>query len=227
MAVFRRGSQPPLDQDWQKRTKRPPPPAHKPPIRPVEKRPRRPAQTNRVPERISTPAGAAYDQRNGRACASPPTSFDPETASPPQHVRTLRGRAYVVDGYTLKIQKTQIRLFGVDAPEMNHPFGKRAKWAMFELCKGQMVTAEVLEVDDHGRTVAKCMLDDGRDLSAELVKQGLALDWPKYSGGVYHHLETPNARKKLWLAAARQRGHMHVWDKFDAQQKAKASNGSR
>lgn len=94
---------------------------------------------------------------------------------------------------------------------------------MLELCRNQIVTAEVMAVDDHGRTVAKCTLSDGRDLSAELVKQGLALDWPKYSGGLYKSLETPDARKKLWLADARQKGRMHVWDAYDARARAKAS----
>lgn len=115
------------------------------------------------------------------------------------------------------IQKTQIRLFGIDAPELDHPYGKKAKWALVSLCKGQNVRAEILEEDDYGRTVAKCFLSDGRDLSAEMVEQGLAIDWPKYSGGAYLQLETKDARKKLWLAAARQKGHMHVWQKFDAQ----------
>ncbi|WP_224813670.1 thermonuclease family protein [Hasllibacter sp. MH4015] len=124
----------------------------------------------------------------------------------------------MVDGDTIRIKRTQIRLFGIDAPEMNHPFGKRAKWAMFELCKNQMITAEITELDDHGRAVAQCFLDDGRDLSAELVKLGLALDWPKFSGGLYRALETSDARRKLWLADARQKGRMHVWDRFDARQ---------
>lgn len=193
------GRNKPLDQDWQKQPRRPSTPA-----------PKRPP-----PDRAPSPAGKAYGQSKTLA------AFTAETAHALKERKTLKGRAYVIDGDTLKIQKTQIRLFGVDAPEMNHPFGKRAKFAMMALCKNQTVTAEITDIDDHGRTVAKCYLDDGRDLSAELVKQGLALDWPKYSGGVYQAMETPDARKKLWLAAARQRGHMHVWDRFDAREAAK------
>ncbi|MGR3636728.1 MAG: hypothetical protein ACU0BK_12510 [Shimia sp.] len=43
----------------------------------------------------------------------------------------------------------------------------------------------------------------------------MAIDWPKFSGGIYTHLETPDARKKLWLADARQKGRMHVWKKYE------------
>ena len=108
---------------------------------------------------------------------------------------------------------------------MNHPFGKKSKWAMVELCKGQVVRAEVTEEDAHGRTVAKCFLPDGRDLSAELVKMGLAIDWPKFSGGIYRDLEVHEARKKMWLADARQKGRMHVWEQFEARQKNRSYNG--
>ena len=122
----------------------------------------------------------------------------------------------MVDGDTIVIQKVQIRLFGVDAPELNHPFGQKAKWQLVSLCKDQVVRADILEQDRHGRTVARCYLADGRDLSAEMVKAGLAIDWPKYSGGQYRQLEKPDARKKMWLADARQNGRAHVVKQFEA-----------
>jgi micrococcal nuclease len=144
-----------------------------------------------------------------------PSPFDAKTAKPLQTAQVLQGSVYVTDGDSIVISKTQVRLFGVDAPEMNHPYGKKAKWALVSLCKGQTVRAEVTDIDAYGRTVAKCYLPDGRDLSAEMVKRGLALDWPKFSGGKYLPLETPDARTKLWLADARQKGRMRVWEKFD------------
>jgi endonuclease YncB( thermonuclease family) len=136
--------------------------------------------------------------------------FDRKSALPVPIHTVLKGRAFVVDGDTVVVRKTQIRLFGIDAPELTHPFGKRAKWALVSLCKGQRIEAEVVETDVHGRIVAKCRLEDGRDLSAEMVKLGLAIDWPRYSKGVYKRLELPGVRKKLWLADARQKGHRHV-----------------
>lgn len=128
----------------------------------------------------------------------------------------LIGRAYVVDGDTLTIQNTQVRLFGVDAPELDHPYGKNAKGALLSLCKGHDVRAEIIAQDAHGRTVARCYLADGRDLSAEMVKLGLAIDWAKFSNGQYRSLELPGVRKKLWLADARQKGRMDIWEKYAA-----------
>ncbi|PWR02423.1 hypothetical protein DKT77_12665 [Meridianimarinicoccus roseus] len=148
-----------------------------------------------------------------------PSTFDAQTAESLNEPRVLTGAAYITDGDTITIQKTQIRLFGIDAPELNHPYGSKAKWALHKLCKGQTVRAVVIDEDDHGRTVAHCYLPDGRDLSAEMVRQGLAIDWPKFSGGKYRQMETPDARKKLFLADARQKGRMHVWEKFEARQR--------
>lgn len=132
----------------------------------------------------------------------------------------VRGTAYVVDGDTLTIRGTQVRLFGIDAPELDHPHGQKAKWALLSLCKGEVVRGEITAQDVHGRTVARCYLNDGRDLSAEMVKLGLAIDWPKFSGGEYAGLEVPGVRKKLWLADARQKGRMHVWEQYSAQKNA-------
>lgn len=149
-----------------------------------------------------------------------PRPFEADTATSLPSKPVVQGSAYVVDGDTVVIQKTQIRLFGVDAPEIDHPYGKKAKWALISLCKGQVVRAEVAEQDAHGRTVAKCYLEDGRDISAEMVKLGLAIDWPKFSDGKYRSLEVPGVRKKLWLADARQKGRMHVWEQYEARKRA-------
>jgi micrococcal nuclease len=119
-----------------------------------------------------------------------------------------RGPAWVIDGDTLDIRGMRIRLAGVDAPEMDQPYGKTAKWALVKLCKGQEIRA-VFDGDlSHDRTVATCYLPDGRDLSAEMVKAGLAIDWPKFSRGKYAGLEPAGIRKKLWRCDARQKGRM-------------------
>lgn len=79
--------------------------------------------------------------------------------------------------------------------------------------KGQVITAEIEPELSYDRLVVTCFLPDGRDLSAEMVRLGLALDWPKFSGGKYAHLEPEGVLRKHWKAAARQRGHMQVFNK--------------
>lgn len=129
------------------------------------------------------------------------------------HGTTLTGKCYVVDGDTIRIGKVSLRLAGIDAPELEHPWGNKAKWELVRLCKGQVITAQREPDISYDRVVATCFLPDGRDLSAEMVKCGMALDWPKFSGGKYRDLEPEGVRKKHWKAAARQRGHMAVFNK--------------
>lgn len=136
-----------------------------------------------------------------------PTPARPAIPSSPAPT-VLQGRCWVVDGDTIVIDKVHIRLAGIDAPELDHPWGKQSKWALVQLCKGQTVTAHIRPELSYDRVVAECFLPDGRDLAAELVRSGMALDWPKFSGGKYRHLETADARRKLWRAHARQRGKL-------------------
>lgn len=126
----------------------------------------------------------------------------------PSGHQVLKGRCWVIDGDTIVINKTHIRLAGIDAPELDHPYGKNAKRALMQLCHGQIITATPDGSTSHERLVAICRLDDGRDLSAEMVRAGFALDWAKHSGGRYRHLEADGVRKRLWRADARQKGRM-------------------
>ncbi|WP_236638405.1 thermonuclease family protein [Mangrovicoccus ximenensis] len=116
----------------------------------------------------------------------------------------------MIDGDTIAIGKTHVRLFGIDAPELDQPYGRNAKFAMIALCKGHVVTAELADHSSYGRVVATCRLPDGTDLSAALVAQGLALDWAKFSGGAYRHLEPEGVRRKLWRVDAKHRGKLRM-----------------
>jgi endonuclease YncB( thermonuclease family) len=133
--------------------------------------------------------------------------FPAVQANQPQRPDVIvKGRCWVIDGDTIVIGSMHLRLAGIDAPELDHPWGRQAKWALVKLCRGQTITARIKPEMSYDRVVAECFLPDGRDLAAELVKAGLALDWPKFSGGRYRHLEPPDARRKLWRASLRQGG---------------------
>jgi micrococcal nuclease len=147
-------------------------------------------------------------QRRRSRRAARPTVVVVQLPPEPKDDRILRGQCWVVDGDTIVIEGTHIRIAGIDAPELDHPWGKKSKWALVQMCKGQTVTARLRPDLSYDRVVAECFLPDGRDLAAELVRAGMALDWPKFSGGKYRHLETPDARKKMWRADARQRGKL-------------------
>ncbi len=104
---------------------------------------------------------------------------------------------HIIDGDTLVVGNVKLRIAGIDAPELDQPFGQKAKWEMVALCKGQTVTVDLNGETSHDRFVGTCYLPDGRDLAAEIVKMGLALDWALFSGGKYRRYEPQGARRRL------------------------------
>ncbi|MBK6468112.1 MAG: thermonuclease family protein [Rhodobacter sp.] len=102
-----------------------------------------------------------------------------------------QGRSWVIDGDTIDIEGTRIRLAGIDAPELEDPYGKQARSALIRLCHGAEMRAVAEGEQTHVRLVATCYLPDGRDLSAEMVKAGLAIDWPKFSSGKVGEASAP------------------------------------
>ncbi|WP_334380523.1 thermonuclease family protein [Bradyrhizobium sp. AZCC 1577] len=104
------------------------------------------------------------------------------------------GRASVVDGDTLEIQGTRIRLWGVDAPESSqlcrgedssqYRCGAQAAKDLDAFIARRPVSCSPVSFDAYGRTIATCSAG-GTDLGEWLVRKGLALDWPQYSKGRY------------------------------------------
>ena len=91
----------------------------------------------------------------------------------------------VTDGDTLKAPDVRVRLWGIDAPEMNQLGGKQAKAALKSITKGQDLSCRVKGADRYGRIVARCDLPNGKDIACLMVQFGHASDWPKYSKGYY------------------------------------------
>lgn len=96
----------------------------------------------------------------------------------------ISGSARVIDGDTLAIGDTRIRLWGIDAREMNTAAGRRAKAALDDLVTGTILAC-VPKGKSWNRVVAICYLPDGRDVARVMVDLGYAQDWPRYSGGYY------------------------------------------
>lgn len=93
----------------------------------------------------------------------------------------------VLDGdtFTLSGHSRRIRVWGLDAPEWNRPGGSAATAAMRSLISGQTLTCEVRDMDRYGRYVGRCFLPDGRDIAAEMIRQGVATEYCRFSRGYY------------------------------------------
>ena len=112
---------------------------------------------------------------------------------------TLTGLVtHVRDGDTIELGELPIRLNGVSAPELNEPFGPQSKQFMRDLVIGKIVRCELSGEKTYDRRVGTCYLE-GEDIGATIIKEGLALDCPRYSGGLYAVAESAEARKVIKL----------------------------
>lgn len=111
----------------------------------------------------------------------------------------------IKDGDTFKVlydgsEKT-IRLAHIDCPEKKQPFGTRAKWFASQLCFGKIVIVKTEgKTDRYNRIIGEIILQDGTNVNKELVKNGFAWHFKKYSKNMeYANLEISAKEKKIGL----------------------------
>jgi len=97
--------------------------------------------------------------------------------------------ALAVDGDTLSAGGQAVRLWGIDAPEMDRRAGRKAARHMARLIEGAELTCRIKDVDRYDRIVAQCFDPQGQDLACLMVGAGHADDWPRFSGGYYRACE--------------------------------------
>ncbi|HEX5045879.1 MAG TPA: thermonuclease family protein [Gammaproteobacteria bacterium] len=123
------------------------------------------------------------------------------------HAETFSGTARVIDGDSLHVGDTEVRLYAVDAFEGKQTCTRGgAAWACGEaaanklrsLTSGRTITCTKKDTDSYGRTVAVCS-NGSADLGAELASAGLALAYRQY-GSDYVDEETAAraARRGAW-----------------------------
>jgi endonuclease YncB( thermonuclease family) len=112
----------------------------------------------------------------------------------PALAETITGSPKIVDGDTLDIGSTTIRLHGIDAPEVAQPGGRDATNALARLVERKTLTCEGSTRDDHRRLIAKCWIGNN-DINAAMVRAGYAWAFVKYSRD-YASLEQ-TARREL------------------------------
>lgn len=102
----------------------------------------------------------------------------------------VEGPARIVDGDTIDIGGTRIRLEGIDAPEAGQDCeradgtrwrcGDEATRLLSVLVRGAAVSCIVKGLDKYGRTLATCY-SGTIDINGQMVRQGFAWAFVKYS----------------------------------------------
>lgn len=67
-----------------------------------------------------------------------------------------------------------VALRNVNCPKLKQPYGKHAKHAAAAYLANRAVVVRDLKKDQQGRMTADILLNDGRNIAHELVKEGLA-----------------------------------------------------
>ncbi|GAA3853350.1 thermonuclease family protein [Celeribacter arenosi] len=101
----------------------------------------------------------------------------------------VSGSAHVIDGDTLDLDGTRIRLFAIDAPELSQSCSDAAgrtwdcgTWskAVLKSLTTSETICEARDIDRYGRTVAVCT-SGGIDVGRALVREGAAFAYTRYS----------------------------------------------
>ena len=111
----------------------------------------------------------------------------------------------ISDGDTITIlqNKTQIkvRLYGIDAPELKQPYGKKSKQFLANLIAGKVVEVEENGKDRYKRTLG-IIYHKGQDINAQMVLNGYAWAYVKYSRMYVDQEKTARENKRgLWQSS--------------------------
>ena len=109
----------------------------------------------------------------------------------------------IIDGECARYnrRKAPIRLAMVDAPEREQPFGTEATKKLSELLRQGTVRLKVKCIDKYNREVA-FVYCEGKDVSAEMLKEGMAL---------HYHMNFDNCEIYDKFEAAAKRCRQGLW----------------
>lgn len=102
--------------------------------------------------------------------------------------QSITGRVrYVVDGDSIYMtsHRPQVRLWGVNTPEIGERGYDAATDYLERIAKGQNITCQIMHRDKYGRTVGRCYLSGGRDIGRMMVESGHAKEMLGFSKGYY------------------------------------------
>jgi endonuclease YncB( thermonuclease family) len=101
----------------------------------------------------------------------------------------VAGPAWAVDGDSLRVDGQEIRLAGLDAPELHqtcrrdgrsYPCGEVARAELRRMILNAVVTCDILGRDRYRRRLGRCSVH-GEDIGASLVSRGLAVAYGRYA----------------------------------------------
>src|SRR6476660_8446775 len=116
-----------------------------------------------------------------------------------------------INGDTISISDTHIRLEGIDAPESDQtctdakgktwPCGRAAASELRARIRGQELTCQRRAFDKYQRVLAVCTLPDGSDINVWMVQQGWALAYGFANTYESEEAEAKAAKRGIWAGS--------------------------
>ena len=101
--------------------------------------------------------------------------------------------------------ETEIRLYGIDAPEKGQDYAKQSREKLIKLIRNKQVRIEVQDTDSYGRSVGKVYVGKTY-VNLEMVKSGLAWYYEHHAKGAKDlqkaEAKARKSKKGLWQDAA-------------------------
>jgi endonuclease YncB( thermonuclease family) len=143
---------------------------------------------------------------------------------------TISGRAFVIDGDSIRVDGRDVRLYGIDAPERQQwcdvvvtrwyffndlerwPCGNEAEWALIRIVGTSRVTCERIDTDIYGRFIGRCIIAlkekpaPALDLAEIMARDGWAVAYTRYA-----HLRPELAEIYSKAAAAARAAKRGIW----------------
>tara|TARA_B100001964_G_scaffold211776_1_gene247303 strand:+ start:78 stop:590 length:513 start_codon:yes stop_codon:yes gene_type:complete len=120
---------------------------------------------------------------------------------------SIQGKARIIDGDTIHIGKNKIRLYGIDAPEINQTCtinkiiwecGVVSSQALENIISEEEVRCEILDTDRYKRFVAKCFVKNIH-LNQYMIQNGWAVAYRYYSNDFINDEEIAKKNKAgIW-----------------------------
>lgn len=87
-------------------------------------------------------------------------------------------------GLTADNLQVKCRIYGIDAPEKKQAFGNRSKQTLSDLIFGEQVRIKIQNKDRYGRAIVWVFTAEGIDVSAEMLRVGMAWHFKKYDNSI-------------------------------------------
>lgn len=144
------------------------------------------------------PESKEYDRENDKVASTLLESENNSSENGYKVIGVKDGDTFVVliDG-----KEQVVRFAHIDCPEKKQPFGNKAKQFVSAMCFGKYVTLiHNNKFDRNKRLIAEVILENGANLNKELIKNGLAWQFKKYSkDNNYAALELEARQNKIGL----------------------------